>query len=92
MVWTLVGFLTPWLLITLAALFSMGWFPIGVAGVGILLIAVFIGAIIALAVAKSTAVRGTGYGALTGCLIQLILGAIGFVIFFGWCLSQLNDI
>lgn len=89
--WAIAGFLQPWVLLGLGVCF----FFLGLPMVGVVLVALTALADIAGPVVMLTAerrdVRGAAYGTFIAFLTQVIAGAIGVVVLFGWCVSTLND-
>lgn len=94
-----LGFFVPWLLVVVAiGLAFLGGSTvdgqlgaIGVAGVLLLLTGLIdlIGTAVGFGASNLTA-RSIGYGVFIAFLTHLVAGAIVVVVFFGWCVSNLN--
>lgn len=89
--WTIVGFLLPWVLLALGIVLAILGYPTP----AVLLIAATmlldIAGFVVMMVANRLQVRGAAYGSFAGCLTHVISVAIAVVVFFGWCVSMLND-
>ena len=90
--WAIAGFLLPWVLLALGVVVFLLRMPVA----GVLLVALAALADIAGPVVMLTAerrdVRGAAYGTFIAFLTQVIAGAIGVVVLFGWCISMLNQV
>lgn len=90
--WTIAGFLLPWLLLALAVGSAFAALPLPtVLLTAFAFIADIVGFVLMLAADRRT-LRGAGYGAFIAFLTQILAGAIGVVVLFGWCISMLNSV
>lgn len=90
MLWAVVGFLLPWMVLVLGiALGILGYPTALVVCVAVTLLIDVAGFVVAM-VANRLQVRGAAYGSFAGCLTHMICAAVAAVVFFGWCVATLN--
>jgi len=88
--WTILGFLLPWVLLVLGIVLGILGHPVPavvLVGVTILL---DIAGLVVMMVANPLPARGVAYGSFAGCLTHIISVALAVIVFFGWCVSALS--
>lgn len=90
--WAVLGFLLPWVILVLGIVLAILGHPLGtVICVAVTLLLDLAGFIVMMVVDRRQ-VRGAAYGSFAGCLTHVITAAIAFLVFFGWCVSALNNV